>query len=91
MSNKINWENEKEELRRLYVDEELSQEEIAKIYKTEKDEIDSALKSLKILKIDKTFEIRIYHNSEGKVVRLFVNKEYHEKLLSNGWMPGWNK
>lgn len=51
----------------------------------------SSNKIKEILKIDKTFEIRIYHNSEGKVIRLFVNKEYHEKLLSNGWMPGWNK
>lgn len=41
-----------------------------------------------ILKIDNTFEIRNYHNSNGKRIRLLVNKEYHEKLIKNGWKPG---
>lgn len=40
-----------------------------------------------ILGIDNSFEIRIYHKETNRI-RLFVNKEYHEKLLANGWIPG---
>lgn len=40
-----------------------------------------------VLGIDSTFEIRIYCKS-GRVTRLLVNKNIHEKLIENGWKLG---